>query len=92
MDGFSGMLKWMWHFVYILRNQQRAQYIGSTHNLKNRLQQHNAGSVAATKNGIPWQIEWFCAFRHKQNALIFEKYLKSGSGTMVRYRHIASKE
>ena len=32
----------MWYFVYILRNSKRAQYIGSTNNLKNRLRQHNA--------------------------------------------------
>jgi len=82
----------MWHFVYVLRNKNRAQYVGSTNNLKIRLQQHNAGQVSATKDGCPWKIDWFCGFRTKKEALVFEKYLKGGSGTMFRYRHLAPKK
>jgi len=82
----------MWHYVYILRNEKHSQYIGSTNNLKVRLQQHNAGNVPATKDDAPWNIEWFCGFCTKQEALTFEKYLKGGSGTMFRYRHLVPKK
>lgn len=81
----------MWHYVYILRNGTGKQYVGQTSNVDARLQEHNNGSVISTKNLRPWQLEWFCSFRDKTNAIRFEKYLKSGSGTAIRYRHIAPK-
>ena len=81
----------MWHYVYILRNQYGKQYIGQTADVSVRLNEHNEGSVKATKNLRPWQLEWFCGFRDKTAAIKFEAYLKSGSGTSIRYRHIAPK-
>lgn len=82
----------MWHFVYILRNQIGEQYVGHSNNLKVRLQQHNNGDVPATVDGKPWRIEWFCSFRTTRQAVIFEKYLKSGSGSVFRFRHLVSKK
>ena len=81
----------MWHYVYILRNSQGKQYVGQTADLNSRLEEHNSGCVIATKNLRPWHMEWFCAFKNKAAAIKFEKYLKSGSGTSIRYRHIAPK-
>ncbi|MBU0458661.1 GIY-YIG nuclease family protein [Patescibacteria group bacterium] len=81
----------MWHYVYILRNETGKQYVGNTANLNSRLKEHNEGSVKATKNLRPWGIEWFCGFRNKTAAINFEKYLKSGSGTSIRFRHLAPK-
>ena len=78
----------MWHFVYILRNIKGKQYVGHTSDLRKRLTDHNEGSVTATKNLRPWHIEWFCAFEDKKRAIEFEKYLKSGSGSSIRFRHI----
>lgn len=81
----------MWHFVYILQNQNGNQYVGHSHNLETRLQQHNHGDVPATTDGKPWQIAWFCAFRSNNEAIKFERYLKSGSGGTFRFRHLVSK-
>lgn len=81
----------MWHYVYILRNQLGKQYIGHTENVNARLKEHNEGSVPATKNIRPWHVEWFCGFRNEKRAIAFEKYLKSGSGSSIRFRHIAPK-
>ncbi|MDP7477554.1 MAG: GIY-YIG nuclease family protein [Candidatus Peribacteraceae bacterium] len=81
----------MAHFVYLLKNKFGKQYVGQTENLNARLKEHNEGSVKATKNLRPWHIEWFCGFRMKKQAIIFEKYLKSGSGRVFRDRHIAPK-
>lgn len=78
----------MWHYVYILQNKAGKQYIGQTSNVNARLKEHNEGSVRATNNLRPWEIEWFCGFRNKTAAIKFEKYLKTGSGTSIRYRHI----
>lgn len=81
----------MWYFVYILENNKNDQYVGHSDNLNRRLKQHNTGYVSATTDGKPWHIVWFCAFRNKKEAIVFEKYLKSGSGTMFRYRHLVKK-
>ncbi|OGJ64380.1 hypothetical protein A3C37_03750 [Candidatus Peribacteria bacterium RIFCSPHIGHO2_02_FULL_53_20] len=81
----------MWHYVYILRNETGKQYVGQTADVDARLKEHNEGSVAATKGLRPWRIEWFCAFKEKRGAIEFEKYLKSGSGSSIRFRHIAPK-
>jgi len=81
----------MTHYVYILRNELGKQYVGHTANIDSRLKEHNEGSVTATKNLRPWHIEWFCCFNDKKRAIEFEKYLKSGSGSSIRFRHIAPK-
>ncbi len=78
----------MAHFVYLLRNKHGKQYVGQTQNLNARLQEHNEGSVTATKHGKPWFIEWFCGFHEKKSAIVFEKYLKSGSGRSFRDKHL----
>ena len=78
----------MWHYVYILENKEGRQYIGSTQNVERRLAKHNQGEVSHTSKFKPWELKFACSFPSKQHALTFEKYLKSGSGTMFRYRHL----
>ena len=77
----------MAHYVYILGNEKGNCYTGQTSNLKVRLCEHNRGNVTATKSGIPWNFNWFCAFKNKKKAILFKKYLKSGSGRSFRKRH-----
>lgn len=55
-------------------------YIGYSPNLKNRLQKHRTGKVLSTKSDLNYELKWYCAFRTKNQALTFEKYLKTGSG------------
>ncbi|MBU0459115.1 GIY-YIG nuclease family protein [Patescibacteria group bacterium] len=78
----------MWHYVYILENNQGRQYVGSTNDVKKRLSKHNKGDVSHTAKFRPWEIRFACSFPKKEQALGFEKYLKSRSGTMFRYRHL----
>ncbi|HCI03744.1 MAG: GIY-YIG nuclease family protein [Candidatus Pacebacteria bacterium] len=78
----------MAHFVYLLSNKYGKQYVGHTEDINARLIEHNEGSVKATKNLRPWEVEWFCGFRNKSIAIRFEKYLKSGSGRSFRDRHL----
>jgi len=81
----------MWHYVYVLENNQGRQYVGSTHDLNKRLSKHNHGEVPSTSKFKPWELKFACSFPSKERALVFEKYLKSGSGTMFRYRHLVKK-
>jgi len=70
------------HYVYILfsiSNETR-HYTGLTENLENRLKAHNSGQVPHTAKYRPWQIETAIAFRSREKAAAFEKYLKSHSG------------
>jgi len=69
-------------YVYILRSVLNPEryYIGITEDLRARLQRHNAGSVAHTSKYVPWTVKTYIAFRDKERAFAFEKYLKSPSG------------
>jgi len=78
----------MWHYVYVIENEEGRQYVGSTQAVKERLQKHNNGGVSHTSKFKPWDLKFVCSFPNKKQALAFEKYLKSGSGTMFRYRHL----
>ena len=68
------------HYVYILKNEVGRKYIGVTHDLKQRLSQHNSGSTKTTKSRGEFKLIWYCAFIDKLKAYEFEKYLKSSSG------------
>ena len=69
-------------YVYILESlaSVNSYYVGLTDDLPARLAKHNAGEVPHTAKFKPWRIKTAIAFRHRQKAAAFEKYLKSGSG------------
>lgn len=71
----------MW-YVYILRSQSHSEqeYTGASENLRQRLEDHNAGKSKHTTKFRPWRLLWYCAFPEKISALAFEAYLKSHSG------------
>ena len=70
------------YYVYFIRSQNFTEqtYIGYTNNLKRRLNEHNFGYSAFTEKFKPWELIFFAAFNNENQALNFEKYLKSGSG------------
>ncbi len=54
-------------------------YVGLTDDLAARLAKHNAGGVIHTAKCRPWRIKTAVAFRDRNKAAVFEKYLKSPS-------------
>jgi predicted GIY-YIG superfamily endonuclease len=69
------------YYTYILRNSSTGRYyVGYTSDLKNRLAEHKLGRVKSTKSDLRYELEWYCTFREKDQAISLEKYLKSGSG------------
>lgn len=69
------------HYVYILKSDKdKSRYIGSTSDLRKRLEQHNKKKSKYTSTKIPYCLIWYCAFLTKNKALDFEKYLKSSYG------------
>ena len=68
-------------YVYILESVTGGTfYVGFTEDLQTRLKTHNTGSVPHTSKHRPWQIKTAIAFTDREQALNFERYLKSSSG------------
>ncbi|MCK1359506.1 GIY-YIG nuclease family protein [Bradyrhizobium sp. 199] len=69
-------------YVYILRSKSDPDryYVGLTSDLRARLKKHNAGDVPHTSKFTPWELKTYVAFSDEQQAVAFEKYLKSASG------------
>jgi len=81
MNGYS--------YVYILQSEHdpKRHYTGLTDDLHARIKKHNAGDVAHTRKHRPWQVRAAIAFRDRERAADFEKYLKSHSGRVFASRH-----
>ena len=69
----------MW-FVYQLKCADNKFYTGYTGNVNERVAAHQQGEVSYTKTRLPVELVSYFAFKDKQLAYNFERYLKSGSG------------
>lgn len=78
------------HYVYILMSlaEPSRHYTGLTDNPDARLKIHNEGQVSHTSKYRPWRIETAIAFRSREKAAAFEKYLKSHSGRAFASKHL----
>lgn len=66
-------------YVYILKSlKDNHIYTGYTSNLKQRIEQHQLGLVASTKNRAPLKLIYYEAYLSKIDAQKRERYLKSG--------------
>jgi len=63
------------YYVYVIKNEIEELYYGFSDDLKIRLEKHNAGLVASTKNH-KWRLIYYEAYRSKKDALMREKRLK----------------
>ena len=76
------------HYTYLLKLSNGDYYAGSTKDLPSRLDKHQTGSVPHTKKHRPVSLVWYSAFKNKELAINFEKYLKSSSGKAFRNKHL----
>ncbi len=68
-------------YVYILESLDSLHfYVGITDDLRARLRKHNAGEVPRTSKYGLWRLKTYIAFSREEQAVAFEKYLKSASG------------
>jgi predicted GIY-YIG superfamily endonuclease len=76
-------------YVYMLHSIETPEhyYVGMTRDLAERLKTHNSGTVPHTSKFGPWRIETATAFRSKERAIAFERYLKSHSGRAFARKH-----
>ena len=69
------------YFVYILYSQRKNKtYVGQTHDIENRLKEHNSGKVKSTKPYMPFKMIYNEKHETRQEALLREKFFKSSSG------------
>jgi len=74
--------------VYILELIDSTYYVRSSLHLEERVKDHQEGKCKSTKDKRPVKLHWYCCFKDDKNALAFEKYLKGGSGTAFRHKHL----
>ena len=67
------------YYVYIIKSTKQV-YIGSTHDLKRRITEHQNNKSFATKNRGPWQLVYYEASLSEKDARVREKYLKTAWG------------
>ncbi len=79
-------------YVYYLRSEffPDKTYVGFTSDLKQRLQDHNAGKSVYTKQYKPWHLVGFIGFDKKFKALRFERHLKSNAGRIFIRRYFTA--
>ena len=71
-------------YVYVLRSlKDQMFYIGSTNDLKRRLQQHQRGENTSTAKRLPVELLYFEGHTSKEDALRREKYFKTTKGKVT---------
>ncbi len=76
-------------YVYYLRSLTNftKTYVGFTHDVQQRLGEHNIGESIYTSQFRPWTLIAYFAFDQEGKVRTFEKYLKTNAGKMFLKRH-----
>ena len=69
----------MW-YVYFLQLNNGDVYVGSTNDLRRRVDSHEQGKVDSTRGQCPVYLQSYIAVQTDRKARDLEKYFKSGSG------------
>jgi putative endonuclease len=75
-------------YVYILRCVNASHYVGHTTDIERRFVEHNSGKVHYTKDKRAVKLVTIIGYTDKYKVIVFEKYLKSGSGIAFRNKHL----
>ncbi len=69
------------YYAYVLQNSEGILYKGSSGDLSGRILEHNFGDFKKyTKNKGPWKLVYFENFSTRSEAMIREKFFKTGKG------------
>ncbi len=78
-----GSIEKKYYYTYVLYSEKdNKNYIGYTHNLFLRFEQHQNGQVPSTKHRRPLKMIYFEACLGQEDALKREKYFKTHYGRM----------
>ncbi len=68
-------------YTYVLKSKiDDKLYIGYTHDIQERVREHNGGFVNATKGRRPLELVYYEACLDEGKAIAREKYFKTGFG------------
>jgi putative endonuclease len=67
-------------YVYFLQLSNGDVYVGSTNDLRRRVQSHERGHVKSTQLYRPFALKSYVAVSDEKTARNLERYFKSGSG------------
>ncbi len=70
----------MYQVYLLISRKDKSWYIGSTNNLKRRLDEHNNGKSRYTNQHRPYVLVYCESYLSDKDAKGREKYLKSGPG------------
>jgi len=77
------------YYVYIARLRSGKFYTGFTADLRERIKRHQRKNPTKTTAKDPIkELVFYCAFVDIQQAIDFEKYLKSSSGNAFRNKRL----
>jgi predicted GIY-YIG superfamily endonuclease len=80
----------MW-YVYFLELANADIYVGSTNDLKRRIESHQSGHVQSTQPYCPVTLQAYVAVRTEGHARALELYFKSGSGKAFAKKRLFGK-
>ncbi len=81
----------MLHYVYVLYSvRDSKKYVGYTKDIRKRLEAHQHGLVASTKERRPLKLIYFEACLSQADATHREKYLKTYYGKMFIKQRLKS--
>jgi putative endonuclease len=72
-------------YFYVLENEMRELYYGSTNNLKRRLVEHQQGKVRSTK-GHDWVLIYYEAYQSNEDARQRERQIKHYGQALVHLK------
>jgi len=70
----------MYYTYVLLSKADNKLYVGYTSDLKKRLTDHQDGKVISTRTRRPFELIYYEACRDKTDAIMREKYFKTGFG------------
>ncbi len=73
------------YWVYVIQSENDSwTYTGHTNNVKRRLHDHNRGKMKSTRHHGQFKLIYTEEFSSRSEAMIREKFLKSGKGRQIR--------
>ena len=75
------------YFVYVLKLANGNLYVGSTGNLRRRVQEHKDGLSTYTKKHLPLDLRYCEVYKSKEDALERERKLKQHKSALGHLRN-----
>ena len=76
--------------VYILQNEiTKRYYIGSTNNIKRRIEEHNRGQTSSTRQRGKWKLVYYEEYKTNVESKRRERLIKSYKGGNAFKRLVA---